>query len=107
MTTSDGPTNEAGLTLNQWMAEVDRHVQRETDGLVSIHDLGDFYSYDEWREGCDPLDSALMLLEEEGVPTIHEEQAPEWCAPLRPSPTQPTNQQITAALQDGRRERLF
>jgi hypothetical protein len=104
---NESTVNENGETYSQWMSEVDYAVQSIAG--VSVHDLPDFNSRDEWADGVAPLDSALMLLEEEGfpfedaldtfhAPTDEDDGIPEWSAPFRPGTAQVSNGRVSRAI---------
>ena len=104
--------NDQGLTYDQWMAQVDAAVKNIAG--VSVYDLPDFNSYDEWSESVLPVESATMLLEEEGFPfedaiaaftaPDEEPEPPEWCAPHFPGTAAINNSRVTAALRRRRTE---
>ena len=58
--------NHRGETLNQWLAQVDRHVGAIA-GLTHS-DLADQPWYDWWADDVEPREAAIMLLEDEGFP---------------------------------------
>lgn len=49
-----------GLTLQQWINEVDRAVWRIAG--VSVHDLADAGFWDQWQSGVSPADMAADML---------------------------------------------
>tara|TARA_Y100000310_G_C20017939_1_gene506047 strand:+ start:254 stop:475 length:222 start_codon:yes stop_codon:yes gene_type:complete len=58
-----------GLTLDQWMADVDQVV---TDRLgISVHDLADFCAWDAWNDGMSPEDGAEMAMEGDDVASAY------------------------------------
>ncbi len=58
--------NDDGLTYAQWMRAVDAHVSRIAG--VSVHDLADFCSRDQWHDAVPPAEAAEEVLIEEGFP---------------------------------------
>jgi exonuclease VII small subunit len=51
-------------TYEQWLVEVDKHVQIQSGGELYEQDLPDWDSYDAYREGVSPARAARKALKE-------------------------------------------
>lgn len=56
------------MNFEQWMAEVDREVQRIAG--LGVDDLGDMCFRDRFDDGCDPYEVAEELLRENDFPLL-------------------------------------
>ena len=64
--TKQEPTNDQGLTFDQWYRKADMAVARVCG--LGLDDLADGPSWDCWEAGYAPAEYARERLEEEGFP---------------------------------------
>ena len=54
------------LTYEQWLSEVNRHVQDQTGGF-GIDDLVDYNTRLAYDDGMDPIEAAEAIIENDGT----------------------------------------
>ena len=58
---NENDINWNGLTLAEWLEQVDKEVYKLAG--VSVHDLSDWLAYDCWFDGSTPQEGAIQAIE--------------------------------------------
>lgn len=64
---NENDVNWNGLTLKEWLVEVNKEVLKLLDGAASLDCLADFRSFDCWSDGMTPREGAIEAIEFDGL----------------------------------------